>query len=458
MAGLQDYTIPKPGWSLKAGYTWDFSRKHHASVLFQTGHRVVSGENPLVRTLDIYPFSLSGEYSFSIFPWFSIGIQGGGGLFYSRISHYETVVDILTQNLSTTKGASAFISCMANANFSLFESSTNFMLGLGIECISEKEGLIPVPAFSLGLRCYPVRMWQYGKKPLIKEVEKIVEIEVPVERQVIIEKEVIKEVPSLPPLPENPFKETEFIVIYFDVKSTELSQEEISKLETLGKYLEKVPGAEIILEGNSAPFDSREQRYNMGLYRANAVKEYLTENYNIALRRISINSVGSQRSGGFVPGLANEAYSQYRTVRIFIVPGTDRQGQNPSPAQKEPEENLPDKKAGQDTPSLVSQEPPPPAEPENTELPGTVAKEPETIKNRKNSNPAPGEPQDSPAGQDFPAGSQPQIQNQEINTDTNTTTSTKTNANTTTDNQTNNGIKQITPAQGEEENEINKTL
>ena len=74
----------------------------------------------------------------------------------------------------------------------------------------------------------------------------------------------------------------------------------------------------------------------MGLYRANAVKEYLTENYNIALRRISINSVGSQRSGGFVPGLANEAYSQYRTVRIFIVPGTDLPGQNPSPAQKEP--------------------------------------------------------------------------------------------------------------------------
>ena len=139
-------------------------------------------------------------------------------------------------------------------------------------------------------------------------------------------------------------------------------------------------------------------------------------------------------------------------MRIFIVPGTDLPGQNPSPAQKEPVENLPDKKAGQDTPSLASQEPPPPAEPENTELPGTTIKEPETIQNRKNSNPAPGEPQDSPAGQDFPAGSQPQIQNQEINNGTNT------NTNTNTDNQTNNGIKQKEPAQGEEENEINKTL
>ena len=351
LAGLQDYTIPKPGWSLKAGYTWDFSRKHHASVLFQTGHRVVSGENPLVRTLDIYPFSLSGEYSFSIFPWFSIGIQGGGGLFYSRISHYETVVDILTQNLSTTKGTSAFISCMANANFSLFESSTNFMLGLGIECISEKEGLIPVPAFSLGLRCYPVRMWQYGKKPLIKEVEKIVEIEVPVERRVIIEKEVIEE-ESVVTKTENPsvyestglFNITEitdegkFITVYFGTGASELSQEEISKLDTLGEYLEKVPGAGIILEGNSAPFDFWEQRYTMGLSRANTVRDYLTENYDIDLVRINIKSVGSQRSGGFVPGLANEAYSRYRTVRIFIVPGTDQPGQNPSPAQKEPED------------------------------------------------------------------------------------------------------------------------
>ena len=312
---------------------------------------MVSGENPLVRTLDIYPFSLSGEYSFSISPWFSIGIQGGGGLFYSRISHYETVVDILTQNLSTTKGTSAFISCMANANFSLFESSTNFMLSLGIECISEKEGLIPVPAFSLGLRCYPVRMWQYGKKPLVKEVEKIVEIEVPVERQVIIEKEVIEE-ESVVTKTENPsvyestglFNITEitdegkFITVYFGTGASELSQEEISKLDTLGEYLEKVPGAGIILEGNSAPFDFWEQRYTMGLSRANTVRDYLTENYDIDLVRINIKSVGSQRSGGFVPGLANEAYSRYRTVRIFIVPGTDRQGQNPSPAQKEPED------------------------------------------------------------------------------------------------------------------------
>ena len=229
------------------------------------------------------------------------------------------------------------------------------MLGLGIECISEKEGLIPVPAFSLGLRCYPVRMWQYGKKPLIKEVEKIVEIEVPlevpVERQVIIEKEVIEE-ESVVTKTENPsvyestglFNITEitdegkFITVYFGTGASELSQEEISKLDTLGEYLEKVPGAGIILEGNSAPFDFWEQRYTMGLSRANTVRDYLTENYDIDLVRINIKSVGSQRSGGFVPGLANEAYSRYRTVRIFIVPGTDQQGQNPSPAQKEPED------------------------------------------------------------------------------------------------------------------------
>ncbi len=55
--GLEDYAMPKPGWSASVGY--DFFRGHSHSGIFSinTGHNVVAGSNPLVRMLDIWPLT-----------------------------------------------------------------------------------------------------------------------------------------------------------------------------------------------------------------------------------------------------------------------------------------------------------------------------------------------------------------------------------------------------------------
>ena len=118
---------------------------------------------------------------------------------------------------------------------------------------------------------------------------------------------------------ENPFQQTGGVItLYFEVSSEELPEEEKGKLDAVGKYLEERPEEKIVVEGNAAPFDSEELRYNMGYERAENVKNYLLEQYQISENQIQVRSEGSKRSAGFVEGQDNDAYREDRTVRIYL--------------------------------------------------------------------------------------------------------------------------------------------
>ncbi|MBD5438192.1 MAG: hypothetical protein HDR37_06460 [Treponema sp.] len=303
MGSLEDYTVPKPGWNAAAGWTFPLGRKNDISVFIQSGHHLISGENPLVRTLDIIPLQIAAEWSFSPVPLFFFGVNAGGGFFYSSISHYETVIALLTEEISTTTGFSPFFSAALHAGISLCDASVQFKAQAGIECISEADGLIPVPAISFQARVYPVRAIRHARK-------------LPVER--IIEKEIIVEVPVFPELPPFPFDENGVAVIYFNTKEDFMRESVAAVLDGVGAYLEAVPELTIIIEGNSAPFDSAKERYSMGLRRAKTVREHLLEHFNIAARRIRTTSAGSSRSGGIVRGAGNDAYTEFRCARILV--------------------------------------------------------------------------------------------------------------------------------------------
>lgn len=305
MGGLEDYTVPKPGWSAAVGWTFPLGRKNDISAFIQSGHRVVSGENPLVRTLDIIPLQLGAEWAFSPVRLLSFGLNAGGGFFHSTISHYETVVALLTEEISTTAGFSPFFSAALHVGIQLCDASIQFKAQAGIECISEAEGLIPVPAISLQARVYPVRAVRHARKPPeVVEVERVVEA------------------PVFPELPPFPFDETGAAAIYFNTKEDFMRESVAAALDGVGAYLEAVPELTVVIEGNSAPFDSEAERYSMGRRRANAVREHLLEHFNIAARRISITSAGSSRSGGIVRGAGNEAYTEFRCARILLDAGS----------------------------------------------------------------------------------------------------------------------------------------
>lgn len=307
MGGLENYTVPKPGWNAAVGWTFPLGRKNDISAFVQSGHHLISGENPLVRTLDIIPLQIGAEWSFSPVPLFFFGLNAGGGFFYSKISHYETVVALLTEEISTTTGFSPFFSAALHAGISLCDASVQFKAQAGIECISEAAGLIPVPAVSFQARVYPVRAVRHARKlPEVVEVERIVE------------KEIIAEVPVSPERPPFPFDENGVAVIYFNTKEDFMRESVADVLDSVGAYLEAVPDLTVVIEGNSAPFDSAKDRYSMGLRRAQAVREHLLEHFNIAARRVRTTSAGSSRSGGIVRGAGNEAYTEFRCARILV--------------------------------------------------------------------------------------------------------------------------------------------
>ena len=111
--GLEDYTSPKPGWDASLGFDFFRGYSHSFQVMFSTGHNVVSGTNPLVRMLDVFPFTGGISYSFSPtkrnWQWLHLGVTFGGGLYFSEISHYQTLIDLAEQELSTTKGFSSIL-------------------------------------------------------------------------------------------------------------------------------------------------------------------------------------------------------------------------------------------------------------------------------------------------------------------------------------------------------------
>jgi len=65
VSGLEEYTIPKPGWRGCLGYDFFHNKPHSFQISLKTGHSVVAGSNPIVRTLDITPISLGIAYSFT---------------------------------------------------------------------------------------------------------------------------------------------------------------------------------------------------------------------------------------------------------------------------------------------------------------------------------------------------------------------------------------------------------
>lgn len=337
---LQDYTMPKPGWVASLGYDFFLSYSHSIQFMISSGHNVISGSNPLVRMLDIYPLSMGLGYAFSPnhrnWQWFSVGVSGGGGVYFSEISHYETVLNLVNQNMTTTNGSSYMFYGRLNLGVNFFDNKLKLCINAGIDCIKEIDGIIPIPVVEVGFRIYPVAAFRnVVRKPKLQnsnvdngskscviscknaeifndtldniytEINSLRRDIKGMQTEKITETEVLKA-----------YKKGELINIYFNANSDELTKDSIKDLIEIGKYLEQYPEHVILVQGHSAPFETEKLQYQMGLNRANIVRNYLIENFNIANKRVKSESLGATQSGAKVPGKTNEEYKKYRMVQL----------------------------------------------------------------------------------------------------------------------------------------------
>ena len=101
---LKDYTKPKPGYRIALGYTFFRSKQHTLPVYLETGHGVILGTNPLVRSFDAVPITINAAYEYFPIRYLSVGAFAGIGLYALQIQHYPVVLDILTNKLKTSHG------------------------------------------------------------------------------------------------------------------------------------------------------------------------------------------------------------------------------------------------------------------------------------------------------------------------------------------------------------------
>jgi len=114
-------------------------------------------------------------------------------------------------------------------------------------------------------------------------------------------------------------KETEFFfpVIYFDFNSYKVKREYLPFLDQVGKYLLTHPDLIIEIDGHASPEGSDEYNYILSKRRAEAVKEYLIERYEINRERVIIKGFG--RDVPAVPNISPEKRAINRRAEFRVI-------------------------------------------------------------------------------------------------------------------------------------------
>lgn len=303
---LKDFAIPKPGYRLSAGYTFLHEKKHSLPLYIETGHSVISGTNPLVRTFDIFPLTVNLSYEYSPIKYFSIGAFAGTGVYFSQIHHYPVVLDILTNKLSKTNSASGAFNIGMTFGGNIIERNIEFKAVLSCDMLLEKKRVVPLPSFQLGVRMYPAGIYAYANKKK--------------EPQVIIKEVKIEAEPKiLPPKEEPKLPQFNSIYVYFEPESSILDVNAKAEIKKAAAILEKNKDIFILFEGSTAPFGNQDGRIKLENARILKVGEYLQKNCGISPERIIYTEPFKNRNAKKEDSAREEHYTQFRYVQLRFV-------------------------------------------------------------------------------------------------------------------------------------------
>lgn len=302
----KDFALPKPGYSLSAGYTFFHEKKHSMPLYLETGHRVISGTNPLVRTLDIFPLTINLSYEYSPIEYFSIGAIAGTGIYFSQIQRYPVVMDILTNKLKKTNVSAGVLNLGLSLGGNLISKNIEFRASFSCDLLLEKKRAIPFPSFQLGVRMYPLGIYSYAKKK--KEPEVIIkEIKVPSEPVV------------LPPKAEPELPQFDSIYIYFEPESFALDVNAKAEIKKAASILNENSDIFVLFEGSTAPFGTEGGRIKFENARILTVAEYLQKNCGIVPEKIIYTEPFKNRDAKKEGAAKEEYYTQFRYVQLKFV-------------------------------------------------------------------------------------------------------------------------------------------
>ena len=328
---LKEYTEAKPGYRAALGYTFFRSGKHTMPVYLETGHSVILGRNPLVRSFDAFPITVNAAYEYFPIRYLSLGVFAGIGAEVLRIRHYRTALDLLADKLNTQSGAEAVLTTGVTVGTAILERSIEVKAQVSIDLMMEQSRVIPLPSFQLAMRVYPGAVYAYTRKKrtaeyqvqaCAKRIESLkTSIETKQEASLAVEK-----VPTAPEgkedakIPETkPLAQFKSIYVYFEPESAVLDVNAKGDIKKAAAILKENEDLFILFESSAAPFGSQDERLQIETARIRSVAEYLTQKCGITHDRIIYNEPKDKNLQRDSRSGADEYYIQYRYAKIRFV-------------------------------------------------------------------------------------------------------------------------------------------
>ena len=247
---FKEYMDTKPGFRGAVGY--EFMRIRFA---VESGYSHIAGTNPLVKEVTLIPLVFKFGYALPLISVLGLQADLCIGTAFSNTLRYETVIDIILNNLLDDYERSL----LTGARLYVTISPLNFLkiyLGGGIDVIFETEGPVPLPLVEAGLSIKPGAM-----------VNKFLNL-------------------------KNNKPKT--VYVHFEENSIFIDRQYIPVLDEIGQKLKDNDSLHVILYSYYAPKGTQMQvRYTTGepalaTTRAGFCVEYLAENYEIDSSRIKI--------------------------------------------------------------------------------------------------------------------------------------------------------------------------
>ena len=328
---LKEYTQAKPGYRAAIGYTFFRSGKHTLPVYLETGHSVILGTNPLVRSFDAFPITVNAAYEYFPIRYFSLGVFVGIGAEILHIRHYRRALDLLMNKLKKTAGAEAVFTTGVTVGTAILERSIEVKAHVSIDLMMEQSRVIPLPSFQLAMRVYPGAVYAYTRKKrtaeyraqeCAKRIENLkTSIETKQEAALAIEQEAKtperKEEAEKPT--EKPLAQFKSIYVYFEPESAALDVNAKGDIKKAAAILKENDDLFILFESSAAPFGSQDERLQIETARIRSVAEYLTQKCGITHDRIIYNEPKDKNLQRDSRSGADEYYIQYRYAKIRFV-------------------------------------------------------------------------------------------------------------------------------------------
>ena len=300
-------------------------------VYLETGHSVILGTNPLVRSFDAVPVTVNAAYEYFPLKYLSLGAFAGAGLYAVQVQHYPVVLDLLTNKLKTTRGTEGAFTAGVSIGSAILDRSVEWKASFSVDILVEKSRAVPLPSFQVSMRVYPGAVYAYARKKWTAEYKgqecaktiETLKTSLETERKAAL---AVEQAPKVPERKEEAEKPTEkpleqfkSIYVYFEPESTALDVNAKADIKKAAAILKGHEDIFVLFESSVAPFGSQDGRLQIETARVRAVSDYLKQKCDITNDRMIYNEPKDKNYQRDTRDGEDDYYMQYRYVKIRFV-------------------------------------------------------------------------------------------------------------------------------------------